>query len=65
MLVQTSVVTRDTLMVQSFLTDGDVDFKRSDTKSEPCKTYFVEKSTTTLKLKNCPDGLVVEAVLED
>ncbi len=56
---------RDTLMVQSFLTDGDVDFKRSDTKSEPCKTYFVEKSTTTLKLKNCPDGLVVEAVLED
>lgn len=54
---------RDTLMVQSFLTDGDVDFRRSDTKSEPCRTYYVEKSTNTLKLKSCPDGLLVEEVL--
>jgi len=56
---------RDTIMVQSFLQDGDVDFKRSDTKTEPCKTYYVEKSRTTLKLRSCPEGLVVESVLDN
>lgn len=56
---------RDSVMVRSILTEGDVDFKRSDTKSEPCKTYYVEKSPHILKLRSCPEGLFVEEVLQD
>jgi len=56
---------RDTLLVRSFLTDGDIDFQRSETKTKPCKTYFVEKSEVVLKLKSCPEGLEVEAVLQE
>lgn len=53
---------RDSLLVGSFLREGNVDFGLSDTQSEPCKTYFVEKSDTLLKLKSCPEGLVVESI---
>ena len=58
---------RDTLLIQGFLTDGDVDFGKSDTKSEPCKTYFVEfedeGKTLELKAKNCKENLVVETIV--
>ncbi len=50
---------RDTVLIQSFLTDGDVDFGKSDTKAEPCKIYYVEKDAKTLKVQNCPDKIVV------
>ena len=56
---------RDTILIKSFLTDGEVDFGKSNTKSEPCKAYFVEKDGKTLEVKNCPDQIVVEAVLEN
>ena len=51
--------------IKQILENGTVDFKRSDTKSSPCKTYFVEgKNTTiTLKIKNCPNKAVLEEVL--
>ncbi len=54
---------RDTIMVKSILTDGNVDFGKSDTKAEPCKIYFVEKGKTLYQFKNCPDSLVLDAVL--
>lgn len=54
---------RDTLLIKSFLQDGDIDFGKSDTKSEPCKTYFINHSLESadgiLKTQNCPDKLVV------
>lgn len=56
---------RDTTLIQAFLTDGNVDFGKSDTKSEPCKTYYVEKDTRVLKIKNCLDEIVVEAASEN
>lgn len=56
---------RDTLLIQSFLEDGDVDFGKSDTKSEPCKTYFVKKEAVYVKIKNCSDRIQVENVLID
>lgn len=57
---------KDTLLVKAFLTDGDIDFGSSDTKSEPCKTYVIRSSIDgtefTLTIKNCPNEAVVETL---
>ncbi|MBO0329975.1 DUF4258 domain-containing protein [[Muricauda] lutisoli] len=57
---------RDTLMVNAFLNDGDVDFGKSDTKSEPCKTYFISHEyngeALELKAKNCEEEVVIESI---
>lgn len=57
---------RDTLLIQSFLTDGDVDFGRSDTESQPCKTYFISLphngKELLLRAQNCGDKMVAENV---
>lgn len=53
---------KDTLLVKAFLTDGDIDFGNSDTKSEPCKTYFIENEGKVLKAQNCADKIVVESI---
>ena len=54
----------DTLQIATFLTDGDVDFKNSDTKSEPCKTYKVRGTINEqeglLVIDNCPDEIVIQ-----
>ncbi|WP_431123566.1 DUF4258 domain-containing protein [Flagellimonas flava] len=63
---QVPVQFRDTILIQSFLKDGDIDFGNSDTKSEPCKTYKVLLSDGNQQkemiAKNCPDGLIVEGI---
>jgi hypothetical protein len=55
---------RDTLLIQSFLKDGDVDFGKSDTKSEPCKTYVISHEHKgqewELTAKNCEEEVLVE-----
>lgn len=55
---------QDTLLVDSFLTDGDIDFGKSDTKSEPCKIYYISKEVKgvqkELKIKNCPKKVILE-----
>tara|TARA_E500000318_G_scaffold58299_1_gene53973 strand:- start:1855 stop:2220 length:366 start_codon:yes stop_codon:yes gene_type:complete len=57
---------RDTLMIQSFLEDGDVDFGKSDTKSEPCKTYFIlheyNGKELEMEAKNCKEEVVIESI---
>jgi len=57
---------RDTLMIESFFVDGDVDFGKSDTKSEPCKTYFISHEyngeALELQAENCEDGVLIETV---
>src|SRR6056297_369926 len=57
---------RDTVMIQSFLKDGDVDFGKSDTKSKPCKTYFIsheyEGKALELQAKSCEEDVVIETV---
>lgn len=54
----------DTLDIKRILTDGEVDFGRSDTKSVACKTYFVvgtlNEKQTTLKVKNCQQRVILE-----
>ena len=56
---------KDTLLIQRFLTDGDVDFGKSDTKSESCKTYFVELEGDTIRVQNCSDIIIIEEALRD
>ncbi|MCR9263146.1 MAG: DUF4258 domain-containing protein [Flavobacteriaceae bacterium] len=53
---------RDTVLIKSFLTDGDVDFGKSDTKAEPCKTYFIENEGKILKAQSCEDKIVIENI---
>lgn len=56
---------RDTLLIQRFLTSGDVDFGKSDTKSEPCKTYIVGLEGDMLRIQNCSDNIIIVEALED
>lgn len=54
----------DSLDILRILTDGEVDFGRSDTESKPCKTYFVEgtirEKEAILKVRNCREKVVLE-----
>lgn len=56
----------DTLDIAYFLNDGEVDFGKSDTKSIPCKTYFIEGSVNekerVLTVRNCADKVLVESI---
>jgi len=58
---------RDTSLIMTFLTNGDVDFGKSDTKSEPCKVYFVSYENNgkelELQVKNCKEQVIVEDIL--
>ncbi|MCE2612072.1 DUF4258 domain-containing protein [Flavobacteriaceae bacterium D16] len=54
----------DSLQIDSFLMDGKVDFEKSDTKAEPCKTYHVhgtlDERECTLIIDNCVDEIVIK-----
>lgn len=56
----------DTAAIRYLLTEGDVDFGSSDTKSPICKTYIIEgeyvEKEMTLQVKNCPDKAIVETI---
>lgn len=56
----------DSLDIVFLLTNGEVDFSESDTKSKPCKTYFIEGNqddkTLGAWIKNCPDKASVESL---
>ena len=51
----------DSTDVLRFLTDGDVNFRASDTKAKPCKIYMIESEirerSMMLRVQNC-DSLV-------
>ena len=53
----------DTLTINSFFTEGEVNFGDSDTKSTPCKTYLIESEidnkNVSLKVINCPERVTV------
>ena len=59
----------DSLDIVGFLNDGNVDFGRSDTESEPCKTYFIEgyvqQKAAVLRVRNCRDKATVEALMQE
>lgn len=56
----------DTLTVSNLIRYGEVDFSKSDTKSEGCKTYIVEnsykESIFELKIRNCETLATIESI---
>ncbi|PRX55068.1 hypothetical protein [Flagellimonas meridianipacifica] len=60
---------RDTVLIRSFLQDGDIDFGRSDTESKPCKTYVVKmkqaQDEIQLIFKNCSGEVIVESKFKE
>ncbi len=60
---------RDTTLILQFLTDGDVDFGKSDTKAEPCKVYIIsneiENEKFILKATNCTDQVKIESIQKE
>ena len=57
----------DSTDIAYFLHHGDVDFGKSDTKSVPCKVYFIKApirdKKATLKVRNCADTGILEEVV--
>jgi len=53
----------DTLTINTFFMDGDINFGESNTKSKPCKTYLIESEIdaegVTMEVKNCPNKVTV------
>jgi len=56
----------DSLDITYILTEGDVDFGRSDTKSVPCKTYLVESERKekewVFTVKNCSNKATIQTI---
>lgn len=53
----------DSLAIAQFLSDGDVDFRRSRTEEQPCTVYFIEGplngKQAVLEVQNCKDSVVI------
>ncbi len=58
--------TIDSAAIAHFFFEGDIDFSKSDTESNPCKTYIIEalvkEKPAVLTVKNCKKKMVVESV---
>jgi hypothetical protein len=57
----------DTLTVSNLIRFGSVDFSRSDSKSEGCKTYLIDnsykKNEYELFVKNCDSLVIIESII--
>lgn len=58
----------DTLDINTFFRNGDIDFGKSNAKTVPCRTYVIEGSIkqkkAILEVKNCPSKVIVERVTD-
>ena len=56
----------DSVKIAYFLREGNVDFKKSDTKSSPCKTYIIEvefdENPAVMTVQNCLDNALIKNV---
>ncbi len=56
----------DSTDITTFLTEGSVDFSKSDTKTTDCKTYYIEGSIdgkdAGLRVRNCLETAEVENI---
>ena len=56
----------DSVKIAYFLREGNVDFKKSDTKSSPCKTYIIEvefdEKPAVMTVQNCLDNALIKNV---
>lgn len=53
----------DSTAIAGFLSEGDVDFRRSNTSVQPCTIYFIEGplngKQAVLEVQNCRDSVVI------
>ncbi len=58
----------DTTTVSNLIRYGNVDFSKSDTKSEGCKTYYIDNSFKDidfeLKIENCDSMVTIQSILK-
>lgn len=58
--------TLDSLTINYFMHEGDVNFKKSDTKNTGCKTYIIEgtieEKFMALTVKNCDSRTLLEKI---
>lgn len=58
--------TLDSLTIAYFINEGDVNFKRSNTKNTICKTYFIEgivnEKLMALTVKNCDSTSLIDKI---
>ena len=47
---------KDSVLIKTILTKGNVDFSKSDTDTETFKTYWIDYETTSLEIKNCKEA---------
>ncbi|MEB8329188.1 DUF4258 domain-containing protein [Flavobacteriaceae bacterium KMM 6897] len=56
----------DSLDINSFFRNGEIDFGKSNAKSVPCRTYVIEGAIkdkkAILEVKNCPSKVIVERI---
>ncbi|GMN08806.1 DUF4258 domain-containing protein [Croceitalea sp. MTPC9] len=52
----------DSTYLLKVLTDGDIDFGKSDTKSKPCKTYFINFDDKVIQLRNCEEEVIIQKI---
>lgn len=56
----------DSTDIAAILQDGEVDFAKSDTKSQDCKTYYIEGKVKAkeafLKVRNCIESAQIESI---
>jgi hypothetical protein len=56
----------DSLDIALFFNEGDIDYKKSDTSSMPCKTFVINarlnEKNAVMTLRNCKDIVVVEDI---
>ncbi|MEL6976542.1 MAG: DUF4258 domain-containing protein [Bacteroidota bacterium] len=53
---------RDTVLIKALLVDGKIDFGKSDTKTQPCKTYHLfgktDEQNHWFVVKNCDSTVI-------
>lgn len=63
-LLDNSVISRE--QIDSVLVDGDVNFDKSDTKTSPCKTYYIDgeinAKSVELMVKRCDNMAEVNKI---
>lgn len=56
----------DTTQINYILYKGDVNFSKSDTQKEPCKTYYIEgelsNNNAALTIENCEKKAILKTI---
>lgn len=53
----------DTLALHNIFKNADINFSKSDTKSFPCKTYFLEGEKYEMVVENCPKFVEIKTLI--